>query len=305
VVRAIVAQLAQAVLVIAAVVTIVFFATRLSGAPITYLAPYNATPSQISEIKQSLGLNDPLYEQYLRFLGDVVHLDLGRSFRTSQPAMHEVAIRMGRTFELGLSAVLFSLIVGVPLGVVAAVARGTPVDVLARVAALLGQATPNFWLGLMLIFFFAVRLRWLPTGGPGGLNHLVMPMVTLGAFGAAAIMRLTRSGMLEVLGADFVRTARAKGLNERTVILRHALRHAIMPVMTLLGIQVGRVLAGAIVVETVFAWPGIGRLSITAIQGHDFPVVQACVLVLATSIVIANVLVDISYRFIDPRIGAS
>jgi len=303
-IRAATLQLAQAVLVVYVVVTIVFVASRLSGDPITYMAPYNATPGQIAEIKRSVGLNDPLYRQYGRFLWGVVRLDLGRSFRTSQPAIHEVGIRLGRTLELGLAAIVFSLLVGVPLGVVAAVSRGSPLDLLARLLALLGQATPNFWLGLMLIFLFAVRLKWLPTGGPGGLNHLVLPTITLGALGAASIMRLTRSGLLDVLGSDFVRTARAKGLTERMVIFRHTLRHALLPVLTLLGIQVGRVIAGAIVVETVFAWPGIGRLSITAIQGHDYPVVQACVLVIATTIVVANLVVDFSYRFVDPRIGA-
>jgi peptide/nickel transport system permease protein len=304
VVRSAIAQLSQAVLVVLIVVTIVFVASRISGDPITYLAPFNATPSQIDAIKRSEGLDDPLYQQYGRFLSGVLRLDMGRSFRTSQPAMHEVKIRVGRTLELGVSAILFSLLVGVPLGVVAAVARGTPLDILARVIALIGQATPNFWLRLMLIFFFSLRQKWLPTGGPGGLDHLVLPMITLGAVGAAAIMRLTRSGMLDVLGADFVRTARAKGLSERTVILRHALRHAFLPVMTLLGIQVGRVIAGAVVVETVFAWPGIGRLSINSIQGHDYPVVQACVLVIASTIVLANLLVDFSYRFVDPRISS-
>lgn len=303
-VRALIAQLSQAVLVVLAVVTIVFVVSRASGDPITYLAPYNATPSQIQEIKGSLGLNDPLYQQYGRFIWGVVRLDFGRSFRTSQPATREVGSRIGRTLELGLAAILFSLAVGVPLGVVAAVWRGTPLDIVARLLALLGQATPNFWLGLMLIFLFAVRFKWLPTGGPGGLDHLVLPMVTLGALSAAAVMRLTRSGMLDVLGADFIRTARAKGLSERVVVLRHALRHAVMPVVTLLGIQVGRVIAGSVVVETVFAWPGVGRLSITSIQGHDYPVVQAAVLVIATTIVLANLLVDVSYHLLDPRIAA-
>ncbi len=187
---------------------------------------------------------------------------------------------------------------------IAALRRGRPTDWLARLLAVFGQAVPDFWLGLMLIFFFSVELGWLPTGGSGSLEHMILPMITMGTFTSAAVMRLTRSGMIDAMGADFVRTARAKGLSERTVVVRHALRHALLPVVTILGLQAGRLIAGAIIVETVFAWPGIGRLTIQAIDGGDFPVTQTAILLIAVSIVLANIVVDISYRLVDPRIRA-
>ena len=192
----------------------------------------------------------------------------------------------------------------VPHRVIAALRRGRPADWLARLLAVIGQAVPDFWLGLMLIFFVSVELGWLPTGGSGSLKHMILPTITLGTVTSAVVMRLTRSGMIDAMGTDFVRTARAKGLPERTVVVRHALRHALLPVVTILGIQAGRLIAGAIIVETVFAWPGVGRLTIQAIDGGDFPVTQTAILLIASSIVLANIAVDISYRLVDPRIRA-
>jgi peptide/nickel transport system permease protein len=295
-------RLVQSAIVVFAVTTVVFFVARVAGDPISYLAPLTATNEEIERIKDSYGLNDPWYEQYGRFLADTARLDMGKSFRTGQPALAEVRSRVGNTLKLGVAALVFSLLLAIPLGVLSAITRGSPLDLFARLLALLGQATPSFWLGLMLIFVFSVQLGWLPTGGTGGPEHLILPAVTLGAVTAAATMRLTRSGMLDVLGTDFIRTARAKGLHERTVILRHALRHALLPVVTLLGLQVGRLIAGAVVVETVFGWPGVGRLVISSIQSRDYPVVQCAVILIAGSIVLVNVLVDLSYRLIDPRI---
>lgn len=302
--RLLVWRLFGSIVVVFVVVSVVFFVSRVIGNPVSYLAPIDATPEEIERIEDAFGLNDPILEQYKDFLWDVVRLDMGRSFRTSQPAVDEVRARVAKTLQLGVASLAFSLVVGVSSGVVAAVYRGSIIDILARLLALLGQATPNFWLGLMLIFFFGVRLGWLPTGGTGSWKHLILPTVTLGMLTAAGVMRITRSGMIDVLGTDFIRTARAKGLPERLVLWRHALRHALLPVVTILGIQVGRLIAGSVIVETVFAWPGIGRLVIGAIQSADYPVVQTCIIVITTAIVMANLAVDISYRYIDPRIKA-
>lgn len=295
-------RLVQSAVVVWIVLSAVFVVTRMVGDPVTVLAPMSATQADIHRLKGELGLNDPLYEQYARYMRDVVELRLGNSFRTGQPAVNEVKARLPATLELSVTALALAIVLGVPAGVLAAIKRGTAIDGAARLFALLGQAVPNFWLGIMLVLLFSVKLGLLPTGGTGGVSHLVLPAFTLGAVSAAAITRLTRSGMLDVLGADFVRTARAKGLPERRVILRHALRHALMPVVTILGIQVGLVFAGTIVVETVFAWPGMGRLLIQSIQSADYPVVQVGVLLTATAIVLANMLVDLSYRLVDPRV---
>jgi peptide/nickel transport system permease protein len=295
-------RLAQSIAVIWVVVTLVFLTSRVVGDPITIMAPINATQTDIDRIKSELGLNDPLVVQYARFLGSIAHLDFGKSFRTGQPALNEVASRLPATLELGVAALVFSIAVGIPLGTLAALRRGGATDMLARGVTLLGQAVPNFWLGIMLILVFSVRFALLPTGGSGGLANLVLPTITLGAVTGAAVVRLTRTGMLEVLDADFIRTARSKGLSEFATIYGHGLRHALLPVVTVLGIQAGRLIAGTIVVETVFAWPGMGRLIIQSIQSADYPVVQAGVLIIASVIVLANVAVDISYRLIDPRV---
>jgi peptide/nickel transport system permease protein len=300
--RILAVRLIAAAAVVFTVVTVVFFVSRVIGNPVSYLAPVDATPEDLARIEQAYGLNEPILVQYRDFIWDVARLDLGRSFRTGQPAVSEVRARVGKTLQLGVLALFFSLALGIPLGILAAIRRGSPLDLVARLLALFGQAAPSFLLGLLLIFVFAVRLDWFPTAGASGWKSLVLPTITLGALTSAGVMRLTRSGMLDVLDSDFVRTARAKGLRERTVVRRHALRHALLPVVTVLGIQVGRLIAGAVIVETVFAWPGLGRLIVGAIQTSDYPVVQAGIIVIASSIVLANTAVDISYRFIDPRI---
>ena len=298
-------RLVSCVLVVLVVVTVVFVVTRATGDPITLLAPIDASQADIERIQRAEGLKDPLYQQYGRFLWRAVQLDMGTSFRTHQPATSEVGARLSATLQLGAAALVISLLIGIPVGVLSAVRRGSVFDLLARLLALIGQAVPNFWLGLMLILFFSVKLGWLPTGGTGGPRNLFLPALTLGAASAAAIVRLTRSGMLEVLSSDFIRTARAKGLRGRTVIVRHALRLALFPVLTILGIQVGQVIAGAIVVETVFSWPGIGRLMIQSINSADYPVVQVGVIYVASAIVLANALVDICYTVLDPRIRSA
>ncbi len=303
--RSLIGRLIQSALVIFLVITLVFIAVRAAGDPITVLAPFDASPEAVEEIRQHYGLDEPLPVQYLAFIWNAVQLDFGDSFRTGQPAMNEVVDRLPATLQLGAGALIFSVLVGVPLGVISAVKRGTPVDAICRFVALIGQATPNFWLGLMLILVFAVYFGLLPTGGTGGIRNLILPSVALGAVTLAAVLRLTRSGMLEVMESDFIRTARSKGLTERVIIWRHAIRQALLPVLTILGIHVGRVIAGTIVIETVFSWPGIGRLMITSVGSADYPVVQAAVFVVAIVIIAANFIVDFSYRFFDPRIRAA
>lgn len=297
-------RLAQGLLVVFAVVSIVFVVSRVTADPIEYLASDQATEEDIKELQEAYGLRRPLIVQYAVFLLETAHLDLGTSYISGRPAIDEVSARVGKTVQLGAAALLFALTIGVPLGVIAALYRGTPLDWASRLIAVFGQAMPSFFLGLMMISLFSVKLGWLPTGGSGSLKHLLMPMVVLSMPTCAVVMRMTRSGMIDVMGTDFIRTARAKGLRGSTVVTRHALRHALLPVSTLLGIQLGRLIAGSVIVEVVFAWPGVGRLVITAIETSDYPVTQAAIMLIATAIVLSNLLVDLLYRIIDPRIGS-
>ncbi len=298
-------RLIQAFFVVFIVVSIVFFISRTVGSPETFLLPFDATNADIEALRENLGLNDPMIIQYGNFLWELLQLDFGNSFRGGGiSTIESIGDRSVNTFKLGGAALVVAIGGSVPLGIIAALRRGKPVDWLARLLAVIGQATPSFWLGLMMIFFFAVELGWFPTGGASGFKALILPAISLGLLEMAAIMRLTRSGMIEVMDTDFIRTARAKGLNERVVIVRHAVRHALLPVVTVLGIGVGRLIAGSVIIEVVFAWPGIGRLIIDSIQQNDFPMVQTAIIVLAASISLANVLVDVSYRVIDPRIRA-
>ena len=298
-------RLLQAFFVVFVVVSIVFFVSRTVGSPETFLLPFDATNADIEALRENLGLNDPMIIQYGNFLWELLQLDFGNSFRGGGiSTIESIGDRSVNTFKLGGAALVVAIGGSVPLGIIAALRRGKPVDWLARLVAVIGQATPSFWLGLMMIFFFAVELGWFPTGGASGFKSLILPAISLGLLEMAAIMRLTRSGMIEVMDTDFIRTARAKGLNERVVIVRHAVRHALLPVVTVLGIGVGRLIAGSVIIEVVFASPGTGRLIIDSIQQNDFPMVQTAIIVLAASISLANVLVDVSYRIIDPRIRA-
>ena len=297
-------RLLQGLLVVFLVITAVFVVGRMTRDPIAYLADIQSTEAEIDALRERFGLNDPLYVQYGNFLWDTAQLDIGRSLLNGRSASNEVTSRVVKTLQLGAGALPFSLVLGLSTGVIASLRRGRVLDLLARFLAVVGQAVRDFWLGLMLVFLFAVELGWLPTAGSGSLKHMIMPMITMGTFTAAALMRLTRSGMIDSLGSDFVRTARAKGLPERTVVYRHALRLALLPVVTILGLQAGRLIAGTLVVETVFAWPGIGRLTIDSIDGGDFPVTQTAIMLIAVSIVLANIVVDLSYRLVAPRIRA-
>ncbi len=295
-------RILQSILVIWVVVSIVFVVSRLIGNPETSLMPWDATNEDYERIREKLGLNDPLIVQYGRFLGDALQGDLGYSYHRVGSAIDIVGDKVLNTVKLTASGLVVALVLGLPLGVFAALRRGSPLDWLARLIAVFGQATPSFWLGLMLIFFLATKVSWFPTAGAEGFRSLVLPALALGLLSAAGFMRLTRSGMIDVMSTDFIRTARAKGLNERTVILRHGLRHALIPVMTILGIELGRLIAGSVIIEVVFSWPGIGRLMIESILQSDYPTVQAGLVVIAASITLGNLFVDLSYRVIDPRI---
>lgn len=295
-------RLLQTIVVIWIVVSIVFVVSRLIGNPETSLLPFDATNEDYERIREKLGLNEPLIVQYGLFLGDAVQGDLGYSYHRTGAALAIVGDKIPNTVKLTAAGLVVAICLGIPLGVFAALRRGSPLDWLARLVAVFGQATPSFWLGLMLIFFLATKVSWFPTAGAEGFRSLVLPAIALGLLSAAGFMRLTRSGMIDVMSTDFIRTARAKGLTERTVILRHGLRHALIPVMTILGIELGRLIAGSVIIEVVFSWPGIGRLMIESILQSDYPTVQAGLVVIAASITLGNLIVDMTYRIIDPRI---
>jgi peptide/nickel transport system permease protein len=266
------------------------------------LAEFVTTPDQIAQMRAQLHLDEPILQQYGRFVTNAVRGDLGTSIRSRRPVTTEIGENLGSTAQLALAAMLVAIGVGIPLGLVAALSRSSWLDVLSMGTALLGVSMPSFWLGLLLIFAFSLHLAWFPATGGGSLRHLVLPAVTLGMIAAAIIARLTRSSMLEVLGQDYVRTARAKGLGGFAVVVRHALKNALIPIITIFGLQFGNLLAGAVIVETVFSRPGLGRLIVGGILNKDFPLVQGVVLFVATIYVLINVLVDIAYAYADPRI---
>ena len=266
------------------------------------LAEFVTTPDQIAQMRAQLHLDEPVLKQYGRFVTNALRGDLGVSIRSRRPVAAEITENIGSTGQLALASMLVAIGLGVPLGLLAALGRNSWLDVAAMVVALLGVAMPSFWLGFLLIFVFSLHLGWLPATGGGDLLHLVMPAVALGMIAAAIIARLTRSSMLEVLGQDYVRTARAKGLGSASVIVRHALRNALIPVVTVFGLQFGNLLAGAVIVETVFSRPGLGRLIVGGILAKDFPLVQGTVLFVAAAYVLINVVVDVAYAYVDPRI---
>jgi peptide/nickel transport system permease protein len=266
------------------------------------LAEFVTTPDQIAQMRAQLHLDEPILKQYGRFVGNALRGDLGTSIRSRRPVAVEIAENVGSTAHLALASMAVAIALGIPLGLVAALARNSWLDVTSMVVALLGVSMPSFWLGLLMIFAFSLHLAWFPATGGGDLLHLVLPSVTLGTIASAIIARLTRSTMLEVLGQDYVRTARAKGLGWWGVVVRHALKNALIPVVTIFGLQFGNLLAGAVIVETVFSRPGLGRLIVGGILAKDFPLVQGTVLFVATAYVLINVLVDVAYAVLDPRI---
>src|SRR5262244_2353272 len=296
------ARLAQTVLVVFLSLTAVFGMVRLSGDPVLLFMPMDIQAKDVEDYRRRLGFNDPLVVQYARFMKNAAHGDFGESLRYRRDALGLVLERLPATLLLAGTAILLTLVVAVPLGVVTAVRRDGVVDHAGTIVTVLGQATPGFWLGLMLIYVFAVQLRWLPTGGMGGLAHLVMPSIVLAAFFTARVARLTRSAVIEALSEDYVLTARAKGLGEGRVIGKHTLRNSAIPIVTLAGLEAGQVLGGAVITETIFAWPGLGRLTVQALLNRDFPVVFAAVFVISLIYTLINLLVDLAYAWLDPRV---
>jgi peptide/nickel transport system permease protein len=285
------------------VLVVVFLMVRLApGDPALYLAGEFADQATIERIRARFGLDRPMHEQFGIYLVRMSQLDLGRSTRTNRAVTEDLRQFFPNTVELAVAAIIVAFLIGVPAGILAAVRQNTWADAFVMLGALVGVSMPVFWFGLLAILFFSVQLGWFPVAGRGTLTHLVLPAVTLGVSSMAIIARMTRSAMLEILGQDYVRTALAKGLQTRAVILKHSLRNALIPVITVVGLEFGTLMAGAVLTETVFTWPGIGRLLVTSILARDYPVVQGAVLLIATTFIIINIVVDLIYAFIDPRI---
>jgi peptide/nickel transport system permease protein len=297
-----VSRLAQTVLVILLSLTAVFGMVRLTGDPVLLFMPMDIQAKDVNEFRQRLGFNDPIVVQYARFMGRAVRGDFGESLRYRRDALGLVLERIPATLLLGGTALLLTLVVAIPLGILSAVRRNTVFDHVGTLITVLGQATPGFWLGLMMIYLFSVHWRWLPTGGMGTGRHLVMPSIVLAAFFAARVARLTRSAVLDVLNEDFVLTARAKGLGEGRVIGKHTLRNSAIPIVTLAGLEAGQLLGGAVITETIFAWPGLGRLTVQALLNRDFPVVMAAVFFTSLVYTLMNLGVDLLYGWLDPRV---
>lgn len=289
--------------VVFAISLVIFFLVRMTGDPAAVMLQ-SGEPSKeaVEQLRKNLGLDKPVHVQYGIFLKDLVTGDLGTSYRSGESVTTMVKDKMGATMVLTLGGILVALLIAVPVGVLSAVKRGSVTDFLGRMFSLVGISFPNFWLGIMLIIIFAVNLKWFPASGYEGFKYLVLPSVALGLVLSGILARLIRSSMLETLNQQYISTARSKGITEWAVIIRHALRNALIPTVTFVGLQFGTLLGGAVIIEQVFAWPGIGRLMIDAIVQRDFPVVQGTVMILAFLMVMVNLLVDISYGFIDPRI---
>ncbi|WP_028857275.1 nickel ABC transporter permease [Psychrilyobacter atlanticus] len=272
------------------------------GDPAQLILGESAPEAQVLALREEMGLNDPFIMQYGRFVLNAVQGDFGRSYTSGREVFGEIFQRFPNTLILAIIGVIIAILIGIPVGIISATKQYSIMDSTSMIAALLGVAMPNFWLGLMLILFFSVGLGWLPSGGFGGWKSLILPSITLGTGAAAIITRMTRSSMLEVIRQDYIRTARAKGVTEKKVINKHALKNALIPVITVVGLQFGYLLGGAVLTETVYSWPGVGRMMVEAIRSKDTPVVLAAVLFLATTFSIVNLFVDILYGFVDPRV---
>ncbi len=303
--RYIVGRALQSIVSLVVVSMVVFSLVRLSGDPIQIMAPAEASQADIAAMRAYLGLDRPWPVQYARFVTRALQGDFGQSVRFRRPALDLVLERYGATLELGGLAVVIVIVVALPVGVYAAVRRGRKLDYAARAFAALGQAVPPFWLGLLLVLVFGVMLRWLPTSGRGTPLHIILPGLTLGWFAVAGLMRLTRSAMLDVLGTEYVKLARIKGLPERQVIWKHAFKNAALPVVTFAGLVFVALLNGSIIIETVFSWPGVGLLVIEAVDSRDYPIVQTVVLFLSAMYIGVNLLVDVLYAYLNPKIRYS
>jgi peptide/nickel transport system permease protein len=301
-VRLLARRISHLVIVLLGVYTALFLLLRLTGDPALLYVSEDAGPAQIQRVREQLGLADPLPLQYVRFLGRAIVGDFGLSLRYNQPALPLVLAALPATLELTAAALLLSAVVGVPVGILSATRRNSVADRLSLLASLIGQCVPTFWLGIILILVLALDLGVLPPSGRGTLAHVVLPALTLGAYSTARVARLTRSSVLEVLNQDFVRTARAKGLAQRVVILRHVLKNAAIPIVTILGLSVSTLLGGAVITETIFDWPGVGRLMVQAVFVRDYPIVQGTAFLIAALVTVVTFVTDALYAWLDPRI---
>jgi ABC-type dipeptide/oligopeptide/nickel transport system permease component len=300
---ALVKRLALVLPVVWAVVTLVFLLIHIvPGDPVRNALGENATEQQLADLRQRLGLDLPLSQQYVNYWNGLLRGDLGASLVSGEDVFEKIMSRYPATIQLALAGLVVAILIAVPLGVTAGSNQGTWLDNLASVVSLLGISTPGFVLGPLMVYLFAIKLDLLPVGGRDGFEYLILPAITMGAALAAILTRMVRSSVIEELGEDYVRTARAKGLGERPVIYKHVLKNGLIPVVTVLGLQFGVLLAGAIITETIFSWPGLGRLTVDAINARDYPVVQGCILMIALTYIVANVLTDFAYRLLDPRI---
>jgi ABC-type dipeptide/oligopeptide/nickel transport system permease component len=300
--RYVLRRIIQSLLTLLALSVIIFIICRLTGDPVTLMLPDDASQEDIVQLRTALGLDRPLPVQYWRFLNSALRGDFGRSIKGQVPVLDLIKERFPYSIKLGIASLVITIVLAFPLGVMAAVKKGTVIDTLANMMAVLGQSLPQFWVGIVLIQVFAVHLRWLPVAGTGSLWHYILPGFTLGWFLVAGIMRLLRSSMLDVLDSEFVKLARIKGVPGWSVVWKHALKNAIMPVLTYAAIYLAILITGAILVETVFAWPGLGQLIYQGIVYRDFPVIQAVILLTAAIVVSINFVVDITYAYLDPRI---
>jgi len=301
--RYVLRRILQSIVVLIGVSIVVFLLARLApGDPATLMLAETASPEQIAAAREHYGFNDPLYEQYWLFISRAVQGDFGDSLYYKEPALGVVMEAFPETAKLAAVAFLLAVGIALPLGVLAAIKRDTIWDFLAVGLSVVGQAAPSYWIGILLILFFSVRLQWLPSSGDYGPEYIILPSITLAALLMAVLTRLTRAGMLDVLSEDFVRTARSKGLQEQSVLVRHALRNALIPLITVMGLQLGSLLGGTVIVEQVFAWPGVGRLAVNAISARDYPVIQAVVFLVSVVFVLINLAVDLLYGVLDPRI---
>ena len=300
--RYLIGRVFQALVSIFVISIIVFVVARMIGDPTVLLVPPEAGPEEIADLRTRLGIDRPIYEQYLTFIGNALRGDFGQSFKWKEPALGLVLDRLPATLQLTLVAMFVATLIAIPVGVLSSMNAGSGFDRFGKAFALLGQSAPTFWVGIMLMLVFSVQFRLFPVGGRGGLQHLVLPAVTLGWYMMAAVTRLTRSTMLDVLDAEYIKMARIKGAPERIVILKHALKNAAIPVVTLISLQFAALMGGAVITGTIFAWPGVGRLAVDAIMARDYPVVQTVVFVSSILFVTINLVVDVLYAYLDPRI---
>lgn len=299
----IIKRLLQLIPVIIGVTFIVYFIISFTeGDPATIILGNGATPESVKELREEMGLDKPVIVQYANYLKDLVTGDMGISYTTKNPVIQEIAARFPNTLKLTICSIIVSIVISIPVGIISATKQYSIFDSVGMVCALIGISMPSFWLGLLLIILFSVNLGWLPSGGADSLKSLILPAITLGVASTATITRTTRSSMLEVIRQDYIRTAKAKGVNKKVVIRKHALRNALIPTVTVTGLEFGFLLGGAVLTETVFSWPGIGRLMVESIQKKDTPTVLGCIVIFSVCFSIVNLLVDILYAYIDPRI---